>query len=231
MPSVTLCIPARLASTRLPRKVLLDLGKPADATGILLKASLIENTDADNLALLGRAYLESGDAAKAIPVLRNAVAFVPTDWADPYTNLAAAYAKVGRVEEAAWANAMAAFATGNPGRARDGLLKLTAGPAATDAYIGLGLIATASGDRATAAEAYRKALAAERSGYLLLAYSDFLQRAGRSGDRQRLVAPQMELRLQHKERDRTKVIAVQMREHDAVDGIEIDAAHLESDRR
>ncbi|MFS2049063.1 hypothetical protein ACEN8K_08910 [Variovorax sp. CT11-76] len=41
---------------------------------------------------------------------------------------------------------------------------------------------------AEADAAYRKALAAERSGYLLLAYSDFLQRAGRVGEIPSLLA-------------------------------------------
>jgi predicted TPR repeat methyltransferase len=53
---------------------------------------------------------------------------------------------------------MADVAAGHPEAARDVLATLTSGPAATDAYVGLGLINEKLGDPAAALAAYRHAL-------------------------------------------------------------------------
>lgn len=147
-------------------RVFLDLGKAADAAPLLLNAVRIEQTNADNLALYGRALFESGNPEGAIGPLRQAVAFVPTEWADPYVTLAAAYAKLGKTDEAAWATAMADFADQQPGKAEEALQALTGGAAAVDAYVGLGLIATSLGDREAAATAYSAALAIDPTNFL-----------------------------------------------------------------
>ena len=124
-----------------------------------LKAALvIKPTDADTLNLLGTAYVRNGEAAKGVEKLRSAVLFVPTGWADPYTALAAAYTALGQADAASWAGAMADFATGRPQPAHDQLSKLTSGPVATDAYVGLGLIAESTGDDTAALAAYAEAL-------------------------------------------------------------------------
>jgi tetratricopeptide (TPR) repeat protein len=86
---------------------------------------------------------------------------------------------------------------GNHGAARDALQGLLADPALAGApqagtrqwlWTSIAEIEELAGRPAEADAAYRKALAAERSGYLLLAYSDFLQRAGRSGEIPSLLA-------------------------------------------
>ena len=86
---------------------------------------------------------------------------------------------------------------GNHAAARDALRGLLADPALAGApqagtrqwlWTSIAEIEELAGRPAEADAAYRKALAAERSGYLLLAYSDFLQRAGRSGEIPSLLA-------------------------------------------
>ncbi|QRF60076.1 lipopolysaccharide assembly protein LapB [Variovorax paradoxus] len=86
---------------------------------------------------------------------------------------------------------------GNHAAARDALRGLLADPALAGApqagtrqwlWTSIAEIEELAGRPAEADAAYRKALAAERSGYLLLAYSDFLQRAGRAGEIPSLLA-------------------------------------------
>ncbi|WP_413763757.1 tetratricopeptide repeat protein [Variovorax sp. Varisp41] len=86
---------------------------------------------------------------------------------------------------------------GNHAAARDALRGLLADPALAGApragtrqwlWTSIAEIEELAGRPAEADAAYRKALAAERSGYLLLAYSDFLQRAGRVGEIPSLLA-------------------------------------------
>ena len=136
----------------------LQQGQAAKAIVNLEAALVIRRTDADTLYLLGSAYLESGDATKAVEPLRSAVRFVPVDWGDPYTALQKAYVAAGQADEATWAGAMADLAAGHPQAARDVLATLTSGAAATDAYVGLGLINEQLGDPAAALTAYRHAL-------------------------------------------------------------------------
>ncbi len=86
---------------------------------------------------------------------------------------------------------------GNHAAARDALRGLLADPALAGApqagtrqwlWTSIAEIEELAGRPAEADAAYRKALAAERSGYLLLAYRDFLQRAGRSREIPSLLA-------------------------------------------
>jgi tetratricopeptide (TPR) repeat protein len=136
----------------------LKQGQAAAAIPNLLAALTINRTDADTLNLLGTAYLKSGDATKAIDPLRSAILFVPTGWGDPYSTLAEAYTALGQPDEAAWASAMVDVSAGRLEPARKRLATLIAGPAATDAYVGLGLIAETVGDKSTAIDAYGQAL-------------------------------------------------------------------------
>lgn len=136
----------------------LKQGDPKAAIPNLTAALGINPTDADTLNLLGTAYVRSGDAAKGVDDLRSAVLFVPIGWSDPYATLADAYAALGQSDEAAWATAMVDFTSGQSQVASGRLSALTGGPAATDAYVGLGLIAESTGDRAAALEAYGRAL-------------------------------------------------------------------------
>jgi len=86
---------------------------------------------------------------------------------------------------------------GNHADARQALQALLADPALRDAdkagtrqwlLTSVAEVEELAGRQAEADAAYRKAVAAQRSGYLLLAYSDYLQRAGRHAEIPRLLA-------------------------------------------
>jgi tetratricopeptide (TPR) repeat protein len=146
--------------------IALQQDRPEDAIDQLLKALLIKRTDADAMNLLGAAYVKAGTPDKAFEPLRRAILFVPTGWADPYQSLADAYVATGEPAQAEWAAAMAeamiALAPGGSGDVSGPLARLEAiadGEAALDARVGLGLLAEMTGDNATAADWYRKALA------------------------------------------------------------------------
>ena len=140
-------------------EIYLAQGKAADAVAQLEKAVSIKRSDADALLLLGKAYAANGDVDKAGEVLRNAVAFVPVGWVEPYQVMADLYTKAGDKEHAAWANAMVLSQTGNVDEAIAQLTPLAEGPAALDATVGLGLITESKGDLAAARGWYTKALA------------------------------------------------------------------------
>ena len=129
-----------------------------DAVDELLKALAINRTDADSMNLLGAAYVKVGTPEKAFEPLRQAILFVPIGWAEPYQTLADAYTATGDAEEAEWGAAMAASQSGDIGGAVTRLEAIADGMAALDARIGLGLLAETSGDTATAAVWYQKAL-------------------------------------------------------------------------
>ncbi|MEI7743792.1 MAG: tetratricopeptide repeat protein [Chloroflexota bacterium] len=133
--------------------------KPADAIEPLVKATAINHTDADALSALGLAYVLSGKAQDALTPLRSAIALVPIGWADPYTNLAAAYTSLGQKDMAAWATAMAQLASGDAAGAETALKTLLAGDARMEATVGLGLASELKGDTVAAADWYKQALA------------------------------------------------------------------------
>lgn len=141
--------------------IALQQSKPAEAIEPLTKALAIKRSDADALNLIGAAYVQTGETDKAIENLREAVAFVPVGWSEPYTNLATAYTKAGQPELAEWATAMAAFQSGDAAGAETRLLAISSGKAAVDASIGLGLVMETKGDSGAAAAWYRKALTAD----------------------------------------------------------------------
>jgi tetratricopeptide (TPR) repeat protein len=143
--------------------VALQQANPQEAVDQLLKALVIGPTDADAMNLLGGAYVALDKPKDAIRPLRSAVAFVPVGWADPYATLAQAYTKDGQADEATWATALATLATGDAATAKQSLQTIVDGPAKVDAFVGLGLVAEAQHDAATAADWYRKALAIDSS--------------------------------------------------------------------
>ena len=138
--------------------IALSQDKPADAIEALTSSLRINKTDADSLHLLGRAYLKSGKADKAVDSVRKAIVFVPIGWCEPYATLGEAYTTLGQPEEAAWAGAMSDFCLKTPGDVRPRLQALVAGPAALDAMVGLGTIAELDGDRAVALDWYSRAV-------------------------------------------------------------------------
>ncbi len=146
-------------------QVAIAANKPADAIAPLTTAAQMDGANADVLNLLGVAYLATGDAEKAIPNLRRAIAFVPTGWCEPYQSLSEAYGKQGNADEAAWATAMVDFCQKQPDKAKQALTALVGGPAAADAYLGLGMVAEQQGDRAGAATAYQKVLDRDPSNF------------------------------------------------------------------
>jgi tetratricopeptide (TPR) repeat protein len=139
--------------------IALERKKPVDAIPFLVESLKIDRTNADTLNLLGTAYLQANQPDKAADALREAVSFVPTGWCDPYVTLGQAYTKLGKAAEAEWAGAMVDFCQTRPAVARQRLAALVGGTAATDALVGLGMIAEAESDRAAAADYYAKALA------------------------------------------------------------------------
>lgn len=135
-------------------------GKYAEAATYLLSALKIDSTDADSLYLLGTVELKSNDAAGALSSFQQAVLFVPTGWADPYTGMSQAYTKLGKAPEASYATAMAAFCNGDLDSAKTTLTSLTSTSVKVDAMLGLGMIAEKVNDNATAISWYQKVLKA-----------------------------------------------------------------------
>ena len=88
--------------------------RPAEAIDPLLRAVSIKRSDADALHLLGAAYVQSGQPAKAIAPLKAAIAFVPLGWTEPYAALGDAYTATGSAELAEWAYAMAELSDAKP---------------------------------------------------------------------------------------------------------------------
>jgi len=136
-------------------------GRAKAAVTSLTAAVRIEPTDADALYLLGAAQLKAGAPARAVPVLQQAVAFVPTGWCQPYARLGQAYRALGQAPQAGYATAMVAFCRHHPADAKTRLAGLTAGPVKVAAMLGLGMIAESDADRAGATGWYRKVLAAD----------------------------------------------------------------------
>ncbi|HEU0245316.1 MAG TPA: tetratricopeptide repeat protein, partial [Candidatus Limnocylindrales bacterium] len=75
--------------------IALTQGKSQEAIEHLLAALAIKRTDADAMNLLGAAYVQAGQAEKAIEPLRQAVEFVPFGWDEPYQHLSDAYKATG----------------------------------------------------------------------------------------------------------------------------------------
>ena len=133
--------------------------RTADAVTNLEEAVKIGSTDADAWYLLGKAQLAAGKTDKAIEAEKQAIAFVPVGWGDPYKVMADAYKAQNQPELAEYAGAMLDFAAGRLDQARQRLSAITNGPADAEAYTGLGLVTETQGDKQAAADAYRKALA------------------------------------------------------------------------
>jgi tetratricopeptide (TPR) repeat protein len=139
--------------------VLLKEGKPKDAAGVARKATKIEPADADAWYLLGKADVEAGSYGKGVLALRKAVLFVPTEWCEPYQQLSKAYAAQRRRAQAQYAGAMVQLCEKDAAGAAQRLKRLTRGPVAVDAMVGLGMAAEAQSQRENAKRWYREAIA------------------------------------------------------------------------
>ena len=139
--------------------IALRAGRNGEAVTNLSAALFINHTDADALALLGSAYVNTGKAGDAVTVLDQAIALVPSGWCDPYQTLASAYQALGKPDGVAYANGMVAFCSKQPDVAVAALTPLTTGQFAVSALLGLGLIAEQQADVTTATRMYGQALA------------------------------------------------------------------------
>jgi tetratricopeptide (TPR) repeat protein len=134
-------------------------GRYPEAESQAQAALAISRTDADAMNLLAAAMIKNGKASGAIPILKAAVAFVPTGWCDPYQHLAEAYGATASADGVAYANAMVAFCSGQLDVAKQALSGIASGQFSLDATLGLGMIAEQAGDKATATAMYEKVLA------------------------------------------------------------------------
>lgn len=129
------------------------------AIAALESAVRIDGSDADAWYQLGLAQLGAGVPAKAVAAERNAVAFVPAEWADPYAAMAKAYTALNNKPFADWALGMVALVEKRYADAKALLEPLAGGPAVEDAAVGLGFLAEIDGDQNAALAWYQKALA------------------------------------------------------------------------
>ena len=138
--------------------IALKQGKTKVAIKELTAALRIDRADSDALYLLGVAQLKAGEPKLAVASLNQALLFVPTGWCEPYTPLTAAYGKLAQAPQKAYATAMANFCLKKPAEAKSQLKALAKGPVATNALLGLGLIAETESNNAEAITWYQKAL-------------------------------------------------------------------------
>jgi len=136
-------------------------GHAPDAVTALTSAVAIDASDADALYSLGVALTQAGDPTKGVIAFKQAIAFVPTGWSEPYAKLGDAYKALGNTDGVAYSTGMVAFIAGQFDAADAALLPLINGSMKTDALIGLALTAAARGDNPAAISYYNKALATD----------------------------------------------------------------------
>jgi len=141
--------------------VMLKQHDPKEAMRELGKALKIEPTDADAWYLMGTAAVEAGAYDKAVHALQQAVLFVPSGWCAPYNELVDAYRDRHLGPQTEYAGAMVELCEKKPAAASRRLERLTAGPVAVDAMVGLGMADEEESRRADAAHWYKKVLAAD----------------------------------------------------------------------
>ena len=121
-------------------------------------ALAINPTDADTLYQSAVALGQLGRHDEAIATVQRALTFVPTEWCEPYQQLASSYTALGQPEKASYAGAMSTGCAGDTTTARAQLEGLVDGPAGAEAAVGLGGMAEVDGDIDAAVGWYRKAL-------------------------------------------------------------------------
>ena len=124
----------------------LQLGRPADALTPLEDALTINPSDADSIYKYGVALAGVGRHKEALTRFEAATMLVP-DYKEAYEGMAASYKALGKDDQAAYATAMVAFASGDYKSARDQLQKvLETDKDYAPALIGLGLSLEQLGD-------------------------------------------------------------------------------------
>jgi tetratricopeptide (TPR) repeat protein len=133
-------------------------GKTTDAIFELQAALGIDPQDSDALYLMGLAQLKAGKTQLAIDAFTKAVAFVPTGWCEPYTQLAEAYGKLNQPLKATYNAGLADFCHKKPAEAKAKLMTLIKGPQAVNAMLGLATFAETDSNHAEAITWYKKVL-------------------------------------------------------------------------
>ncbi len=142
--------------------IALKQGNTKEAIVQLQSALKITRSDSDALYLLGVAELKEGSTKLAVDSFTQAVAFVPTGWCEPYSQLRVAYTKLGLAPRATYAGAMADFCNKKPVEAKRALNTLTTGPGKVEAWLALGLMAETESSNPEAISWYQKVLTADR---------------------------------------------------------------------
>jgi tetratricopeptide (TPR) repeat protein len=137
--------------------------RTTDALFELQAALGIDPQDSDSLYLQGLAQLQAGRPQLAIDAFTKAVAFVPTGWCDPYTQLALAYRKINQPPQATYNAGLADFCHKKPADAKAKLMTLIKGPQGVNAMLGLALIADTDSNHAEAITWYKKVLTVDRT--------------------------------------------------------------------
>lgn len=143
----------------------LENGKAKAAAKNAEDAVKIEPADADAWYMAGKAELAASSYKKAVKSLQKAVLFVPTEWCDPYEALAKAYRGQRKQPFVEYATGMVELCKKDPKGAAARLERLTSGPVAVDAMLGLGMADEAMSDRQAAARWYRKVVAVDRENF------------------------------------------------------------------
>jgi tetratricopeptide (TPR) repeat protein len=133
-------------------------GKAKEAIFELQAAIGIDPQDSDSLYLMGLAQLKAGAPKLAIDAFTKAVAFVPTGWCEPYTQLALAFGKLANLPQATYNTGMADFCHNQPAEAKRQLMTLIRGPQAVNAMLGLAVIADTGSNHAEAVSWFKKVL-------------------------------------------------------------------------
>ena len=133
-------------------------GKATEAIFELQAAIGINPQDSDSLYLMGLAQLKAGAPKLAIDAFTKAVAFVPTGWCEPYTQLALAYGKLTETPQATYNAGMADFCHNKTANATAKFTTLIKGPQGVNAMLGLAVIADTGSNHAEAIGWFKKVL-------------------------------------------------------------------------
>ena len=133
-------------------------GKATEAITNLSAALRIDSGDSDAYYQMGLAETKAGSTQLAVNAFEKALKFVPTDWCEPYDQLAVAYKKLGSASQATYNAGMGSFCHKKPADAKRQLKALITGPVKVDAYLGLALIAETESKNSEAVSWYTQLL-------------------------------------------------------------------------